>query len=88
MINIRKLYNNRNIEVGVNIIPNITIPTNQTQKNIIIQQLKDVAYNLLYPDEGLNIYIHEETDTPWITVLRSNADTLTIENLDIEIHFR
>ena len=85
MATIKKIYNQEGMEIGAIIFAILHTPIDIQQKTNIENYLKQHAFNVLYPGEGINIYSDIHVDTASITVIR-NINQLPDEyNIDLPL---
>lgn len=68
---IKKLCNQAGIETGAVLIAALTNAVNAQQKTQIETELRNYAFNNLYPDQGLNVYSDVNIDSPAIVVIKN-----------------
>ena len=67
---IKKIFDQHGGEIGAILSANLTIATNVHQKNEIESKLLEYAYDILYPNEKLNIYLEMYIEKASVVVFR------------------
>ncbi len=81
---IRKIFNHRNEETGSIISALTENHVNSESKEIIEKRMMRYAFQVLYPEEGLNMYSSVYNDTASITAIKKINDLPSIDIGDIK----
>ena len=79
---IKRIYDSKKKEIGANISAIFGKPTTNKEKIEIERKLIDLAFDTLYPRQGLVIYRDIYVDSPAITVI-TNINDLPSEEIEI-----
>ena len=68
---IKNLHSNEGLVIGVELSVILDcLVTENAEKMRIVRILEQYVRTNIFPSQALSIYIHSETDSPWIVALR------------------